>query len=173
MSKYVLGTATVTNAPWRMQRTCKGDSFYTLASAYGVPAAKIPTMQPGLQGKSITKKSVQVWLKNLPGWSRADGMRPYSKTDNPGTLDPFGMPEGYAQFTDNTQILLPDMPRLDGKSPGGGLERSPAGRGVVSEPIAESGVGPWILVGGGLSLVALLLLRKKAKKSKQGAAKAA
>lgn len=174
---YVLGSATVTNAPWRLQLTCQGDSFTSLASAYGVPWQQIPAKQPGMAGKSVTKKNVQNWIKSLPGWDRYSGLRPYSASDNPGTTGPDGKPEGYAQFTDRTMIMLPDMPRLDGRRSGNApsAEGSPgpgSGGSVVGGEVSEAGLHPGVVVVGGIAFLALLWAGKRAKK-KRGQAKRA
>lgn len=114
---YVLGSAANTDAPARMQHTCDGDDFFSLGRAYGVDPKVIMNLQPALAGKVITKTLVQNFVKSLPGWSRDKGIRPFVASDNPGTVDPNGKPEGYAIFTSHTQLMLPDMPRLDGKVP--------------------------------------------------------
>lgn len=155
---YALGAASVTNAPLRLQFTCAGDGWDSLGRAYGVPALDIIKMQPFFQSNAINNKSVQAFIKGLPGWNRDTDIFAFSSSNNPGTVGPDGKPEGFAHFGANTQLMLPDMPRLDGKQPGPKpiVPTLP----VVSEASMK---GPLILLGA-LTIGGLILLGKKKKK---------
>jgi hypothetical protein len=77
-------------------------------------------------------------------------------SDNPGTIGVDGRPEGYAIFTANTQLMLPDMPRLDGKQP----------RGRSTGPdVAVAGMGGKgaLIALGGFALITFLILGRKKK----------
>jgi hypothetical protein len=175
---YCVGDAQTVNAPPRAQYTVQGDSFYSLGKAYGVSPTAIIQMQPGLRGVPINNKTVQAFIKTLPGWSRALGLRPYKagtkSSDNPGTVGPDGKPEGFAQFTSDTQLMLPDMPRLDGKTPRGVVGSGAAQTTVDDTEVAVQqagifGVSPLVFFGAsGLLLAVLLLREKRAKKTQHG-----
>ncbi len=175
---YVIGSAAVTNAPARLQNTCQGDSFYTLATAYGTTPAFIANLQPALRGKTLTNKLVQSFVKGLPGWSSDVGLRPYkagtSPSDNPGTVGPDGRPEGFAQFTASTQLMLPDQPRLDGRVPRGATATPGAPPTTIGPSEAELNVGlevsiPPIAYALGVGLIVLLVINRKDKKSRKAA----
>ncbi len=157
---YVLGTAAATGAPLRLQFTVSNDDLATLAKAYGVSAQAIWDMQPlgGGAGKRMERKPVQAFVKALPGWSRDDGIYAFDSKNSPGTTAPDGKPEGYAHFTSNTQLMLPDMPRLDGKTPRG-IGPPKAKDDGVSE--AGMGVGAVLF---GVAAIALLAFGGKKKK---------
>lgn len=162
---YVLGAASVTNAPLRLQFTCAGDGWDSLGRAYGVPALDIIKMQPHFSPTGartpINNKTVQAFIKALPGWSRDTDIFPFVSSNNPGTLGPDGKPEGFAHFGANTQLMLPDMPRLDGKKPG------PKPTVPVTLPeVSEASIGPIAL--GFLGLTALVLFWPKKKKQGSG-----
>ncbi len=170
---YVLGTAGATGAPPRLQYTCKGDDFYSLGKAYGVTATAIMQLQPPLAGR-VTNALVQGFVKSRVGWSPAAGLRPYDAKSNPGTKGPDGKPEGWAIFTADTQLLLPDQPRLDGKVPRGApvvSNSAPPGAPPVvipppfvdplrdlPGPVVESGIGPGAIALGLAALVAAIAL---------------
>lgn len=166
---YVLGSATNVSAPLRLQNTCAGDGFASLGKAYGVSPQAIIQMQPGLQNRTLTKQSVQAFVKALPGWSPVDGLLPFVASDNPGTVDASGKPEGYAHFTASTQLMLPDMPRLDGQVPHGPIVSTPPSTHVIITKKADS--TPWLV--GGLVVGGLLLLNELGKKRKKSRAQLA
>jgi hypothetical protein len=172
---YVLGAATTTNAPFRMQNTVQGDGFASLATAYGFKDGGTAILNAQLKNDffkavlapngRITNASVQAWIKGLRGWRESARFK-FVANNNPGTKGSDGKPEGFAFFTDDTQILLPDMPRLDGKGP---KTTAPA---VVSElpPVAltvpevkEAGFSPLLAVGGLVLLLGLLFSERKKK----------
>lgn len=159
---YVLGSATNVSAPLRLQNTCAGDGFISLGRAYGVSPQAIIQMQPALAGKTITKQLVQNFVKSLPGWSPVDGLFPFVASDNPGTVDANGRPEGYAHFTASTQLMLPDMPRLDGQKPIGPIVNTPPTTHVVITK--KSSVNPWVV--GGLALLGFVVVNEIGKKKK-------
>ncbi len=171
---YALGTAAATNAPLRLQYTCAGDDFYSLAAAYlGSREAgmQIIRMQPELKTATINNKTIQAFVKGRPGWDPS-GMRPYSSASNPGTVDAAGKPEGFAIFTANTQLMLPDMPRLDGKVPRGVTPPTPTTPppSTVGPP-QQAGVNPLLVIGAGLLVVGAIASRKdKKSKTKPGSA---
>lgn len=156
---YALGAASVTNAPLRLQYTVAGDGWDSLGRAYGVPALNIIKMQPFFQSNPINNKSVQAFIKGLPGWNRDTDIFAFDSKNNPGTVGPDGKPEGFAHFGANTQLLLPDMPRLDGKQPG------PKPTTPVDTVIeaGTSGKGPLIALAA-LTIGGLILLGRKKKK---------
>ncbi len=117
---YVLGTAAATNAPLRLQNTVSPDGFESLAKAYGVTVQAIWDMQPELRGKPITVQNTEPFVRSRAGWTKAAGLFPFKAGGKPNNPSAFGagVPgEGFAHFTDDTQLMLPDMPRLDGKNP--------------------------------------------------------
>lgn len=153
----------MTHAPLRLQFTCAGDGWDSLGRAYGVPPLDIIKMQPHFSPTGartpINNKTVQNFIKALPGWNRDTDIFPFQASNNPGTSGPNG-PEGFAHFGPNTQLMLPDMPRLDGKQPGP-KPTSPVD--TVIEAGVGSGRGPLIALGL-LTLGGLFLLGKKKKK---------
>lgn len=165
---YHLGDAKTASAPLRLQFTCQGDDFFSLGRAYGVTGAEIIQMQPELRGRMITKKGIQAFVKSRPGWNTS-GLRPFSAKDNPGTVDAQGRPEGYAIFTSATQLMLPDMPRLNGRgpSPSPSIPPSP-GLPLPSDDVSEAGVPPVVLLLGACTIAVLLLGAKKDKKKGGG-----
>ncbi len=164
---YVLGNATNASAPARLQNTCDGDDFFSLGAAYGVSPEAIIALQPALKGRTLTKALVQGFVKSLPGWSPVRGLRPFSTSDNPGTVDENGKPEGYAIFTAQTQLMLPDIPRLDGKSPAGaGPVVGPPGLVIIKKSSSISPVAVAAIFG--LFLVGLAVTGKKKSPSRSG-----
>ena len=169
---YVLGDAAATGAPLRLQFTVAGDDLATLGRAYGVTPKQIWDMQPqgGGAGKRMERKPVQSFVKALPGWTREAGMHPFSAALNPGTTGPDGKPEGFAHFTANTQLMLPDMARLDGKNP-----RSAAPDRVVIEEQLPSKEIPrkssksvlGVLLLGSAAVLGLVVLNDKKKRKAQ------
>ncbi len=163
---YVLGDATTSNAPLRLQNTVAGDGWESLARAYlgdGSMASqrKVMLMQPFFASNGVKSNAqVQNFIKALPGWSRDTDIFPYSSSNNPGTRAPDGSAEGFAHFGPNTQLMLPDMPRLDGKVPKGGTKPSAP---VVSTIEEASMAGPIILIGA-LTVGTLIVLGKRKKK---------
>lgn len=172
---YVLGAATVTNAPFRKQNTMQGDGWASLAKAYGFTDGGTAIMNAQLAdptaksimapGGRITSAGIQRWIKSLPGWTETAKF-PFDPKSNPGTTGPDGKPEGWAFFTAQTQILLPDMPRLDGKTPQVPTPSTvPLPTVTAVEPeVQEAGVNPLVVVGGLLLLFALF----GGKKDKKG-----
>lgn len=161
---YVLGSAGNAGAPPRLQLTCQGDDFYSLGAAYGMSGPDILKMQPGLKGKNAV--GIQNWIKALPGWTREKGLRKYVPGNAPGTTGPDGKPEGWAIFTDKTMILLPDMPRLDGKKPGNVSSDVAIKPPKVRDDIKTASVGPIAVVLGGAALAWLIVMGKKKKAKK-------
>jgi len=157
---YVLGTAAATGAPPRLQFTCADDDLASLGRAYGVSPQAIWNMQPkgGGSGLPMERQPVQAFVKALPGWTRDDGMHKFDANLNPGTSGPDGKPEGFAHFTANTQLMLPDMPRLDGKQPRGGVKLP-----VVD--VSEAGMGIGALLFGAAAIALLAFGGKKKPKS--------
>lgn len=156
---YVLGTAANTGAPLRLQFTVQNDSLGTLASAYGVTAQQIWDMQPGGGGAGLRMERVPVqnFVKALPGWNRDDGIFAFVASDNPRTVGPNGQPEGYAHFTSHTQLMLPDMERLDGKKPRGALP-PPSSK---DDGVQEAGMGVGAILFGAAALALLAFGGKK------------
>lgn len=165
---YVIGDASTTNAPPRLQLTCKGDDWYSLGSAYGVEPKFLINMQPQWAGKSFTAKSMQNWIKSLPGWNRDTGIRKYVSSSNPGTQAPDGSPEGWAIFTAKTMLMLPDMPRLDGKVPGD-LTKSPAGEAPPAPGVGAAKKKAPILLMVGIGAAILLVATMGGDKKKKPA----
>ena len=166
---YVFGIAAVTGAPLRLQNTVQRDDFASLSVAYGVTPQAIWAMQPegGGSGKRFERKPVQAFAKSRPGWNAAEGLHPFSSALNPGTNGPDGKPEGFAHFTSKTQLMLPDMPRLDGKAPPG---QPPPGqlKPVFPEP-KQAGTSPILVAAGVAALVIFVALGTDKKKPKKGA----
>ena len=91
---YVIGAASVTNAPLRLQNTIQGDGWASLAAAYGVTPQAIWAMQPELKGKRLTTPVLEAFVQSRPGWNRSEGMLKFVSSNNPGmhgaTTAPFG-----------------------------------------------------------------------------------
>ena len=175
---YVLGAATATGAPFRLQNTVQGDGFASLALAYGFKDGGTAILNAQLKndffkaviapGGRITNAGVQNWIKGLRGWTESAKF-PFKASSNPGTKGPDGKPEGFAFFTNDTQILLPDMPRLDGKGPKVITPSTPPPP-VLHIPVAEAGFNPLLAVGGLLLLGALLFSERKKSAKARGSA---
>ncbi len=169
---YVLGTLGATGAPPRLQFTVQNDGLASLAAAYGTTPQVIWDMQAqgGGAGLRMERVPVQNFTKSRPGWTREEGLFPFFATrtlpngqpdpkPNPTTVGPDGRPEGYAHFTANTQLMLPDMDRLDGKHP---RDNRPA-PGEGDDGVSEAGMGVGAVVFA-IAAIALLALGKKKKK---------
>ncbi len=167
---YVLGTATVASAPLRLQNTMPGDSLASLGRAYGVSDLAIWQMQPEARGKSMIVQNVEPFVRSRPGWTVVDGLFPFKSGGKPNNPSAFGVGvpgQGFAHFNAATQLMLPDMPRLDGKVPRG-APVAPSAPPVIEEVLeAGSGMGPAII---GFGLLTLLVLFSGKKESRKPAA---
>lgn len=173
---YVLGDTGA--APFRLQNTCTGDSTYNLARspqgsktpAYDITLEQLLDAQPMMRGKRMTKATVQNWVKSLPNFK----FMPFSASDNPGTVGADGKPEGYATFTADTQIMLPDVARLDGKVPKSGAPATsttptPPSTSVLVD-IAAPSIFPKVLIGLGVVTLLAVALSSDEKKPKKATA---
>lgn len=170
---YVLGDAAATGAPLLLQFTVAGDDLATLGRAYGVTPKQIWDMQQqgGGAGKRMERKPVQAFVKALPGWTREAGLFPFSAALNPGTTGPDGKPEGFAHFTANTQLMLPDMARLDGKNPRSStpvqIEEQLPSKEIPSKEIPRGKSVLGVLLLGSAAVLGLVVLNDKKKRKAQ------
>jgi hypothetical protein len=164
---YVLGTASVTNAPPRLQNTVQGDTLATLARAYGVTDLQIWNMQG--TGKSMIVQNVEPFVRSRAGWSEANGLFPFVAGGKPNNPSAFGVGkpgQGFAHFTSATQLMLPNMPRLDGKGPRDVVPPGPLK--PVFPDISTASIPPWA---GIAALVGLGVLVFASNKKPKGAKK--
>lgn len=165
---YVLGNATAAGAPLRLQNTVNFDSWTSLAKAYGVTPQAIWEMQPELKGKTKNTKNLEAFVESRPGWNEAEGRYKFDAKNNPGMYGgKAGV--GWTHFTSKTQLMLPDMPRLDGKVPTGGKTPSAPGplKPVFPSEINDAGIHP-VAIGLGVATLLVIFWPKK-KGSKKAA----
>ena len=164
---YVLGAV---SRPLKLQFTFAKDDLASLGKAYGVEPVVIWEMQ-GTR-KPMQRKPVQDFVKGLPGWTRGTGLYPFDQKENPGTNGPDGKPEGYAHFTANTKLLLPDMERTDGKKqpitappapPSDTLPTKPPSKG---DEVSETAIGGGLLLVGFAVVTALIVFELSNKKTR-------
>ncbi len=163
---YVLGTAAATGAPPCLQFTVQGDGLESLAKAYGVTALEIWKLQPEAAGKSMIVQNVEPFVRSRSGWSPSNGLLPFKPGGKPNNPSAFGVGvpgQGFAHFTANTQLMLPDMARLDGKKPRDGGPGTPPPQGDDGVSQAGAGIGAVLFLG---ATIALFVLGRKKKPKK-------
>lgn len=118
MSHYILGSAPMPRQ-WIPTKTVENDNLTALAFAYNSTAKEI-----------AARNGVKWNVAAVQDWVLANGgkLLPFDPKDNPGKYNG-RKNEGWAVFTLNSSILLPDMNRVDGRVPGTGAgdQAPPAG----------------------------------------------
>lgn len=151
--------------------TAEKDGFKSLFAAYkaAYPAGTTETAFAQelcrVNGLRLRTADVEAWIA-----AKGGGRYPFSATNNPGM---HGGPKnvGYGFFREGNMILLPDIPRADGKGPKRPEAPPPAGeREDGKADTASASTTNWWLVGGIGVLVLAIAAAGREKKAPRSAA---
>lgn len=152
---YVLGaTPSVRYVP---TPTAERDGFASLFFAYKA-AYPAGTSESAFARELCRANGIAYKTADIEAWieAKGGGRYPFAKSNNPGM---YGGPKnvGWGFFREGNVILLPDIPRADGKGPKRPEGPPPAGRedGKAGAQAASSSIAPLVIVGLiGLAIVA-------------------
>jgi len=162
---YILG-AVSSSLQFVLTPTAEGDGWTTLLAAYrtafpaGTNTVDFARAICAANNIPFRTSAIEPWIFGLSG-----KRMPFSASDNPGM---HGGPKnvGYAFFGEGNMIMLPDMPRLDGKRPKKPGAEAPATVTPPPPPPAADEGPNWLLIGG-IGLIAALAFAASSDKKKK------